>query len=149
MSPLATLNKIQIQQHHAIHAHLKFLINAVGKLDLSVSPNHIAEPKALKNHIALYRWSVNDFKKALQRDIELNKNSLPKGPLSKEILDAEKAIMRRFDEVLKFADKAMDSVRVREELNVILVKINLAVNSICDAILLVMAREELLNRIRK
>ena len=149
MPALVTKNNAQIQQHQAVHAHLKFLINAVGKLDLQSSPIHIAEPKQLKNHIALYRWALNDFKKAIHRDIELNKRSLPQGPLSKDILNASKEILRRFDDVIKLTEKAMDRVKIREELNVILVKINLVVNSICDAITLNMGKEEVLARISK
>ena len=141
MNTLVTKNSIQIQKHQAIHAHMRFLVNAVGRLDLK-SCLHIADSNSLKNRITLYRWSLLDFKEAIQRDTELHKRLFPGNLLSKEMLRVSHEILERINDAIALADDAFREKIMREELNVILVKINLAVNAICEAVKLNLTRED-------
>jgi hypothetical protein len=141
MNTLVTKNNIQIQKHQAIHAHMKYLINAVGRLDLQ-SCMHIAKSNSLKNRITLYRWSLFDFKEAIQRDTELHKRFFLYNPLLEDILRKNQEILEQIDDTLVLAENAFNGKLLREELNVILVKINLAVNAICESIKLNMTKEE-------
>jgi len=146
MTTLAIKNSVQTRQHQAIHAHIKFTISAVGKLDLQSCLPHIADSKSLKNRIALYRWSLCDLNKAMQRDTELNKLVFPGNPLLKSILKENQQILDQINGVITLSDTAADNKLIREELNVILVKINLAVNTICETIKLNILKEDVLTK---
>jgi hypothetical protein len=142
MTAVATKNSVQTRQHQAIHAHLKFLVSALGKLDLQSCQPRIADSKSLKNRIALYRWSLNDFKKAIQCDIELHDLVFPGNPLLKSILREYRQILEQINHALTSAENASNNKILREELNVILVKINLTVNAICETIKLNLIKED-------
>lgn len=144
MTIVAIKNGVQIRQHQAIHGHMKFTISAVGKLDLQSCLPHIADSKALKNRIALYRWSLNDLKEAVQRDTELNKLVFPGNHLLKSILRENQQILEQINSAIALSENAAVNKIMREELNVILVKINLAVNTICETIKLNMIKEDAL-----
>ncbi len=141
---MAIKNNTQIRKHQAIHGHMKFLINAVGKLDLQSCLPHIVESNSLKNRIALYRSSLYDLKEAIQRDIELDKLVFPGNPLLKNILKENQQILEQINNATMLAENALNNKMIREELNVILVKINLAVNTICETIKLNMIEEDVL-----
>jgi hypothetical protein len=141
MNTLVTKNKTQIQQHQAIHAHMKYLINAIGRLDIH-SCLHIADSNSLKNRITLYRWSLADFKEAIQRDAELHKRIFLGDNLPKDISRENQEVLEKITDTITLAEDAFNRKILREELNVILVKINLAVNTICESIKLNMTREE-------
>jgi hypothetical protein len=144
MAQIITKNSIHTRQHQAVHGHMKFLVDAVGKLDLQSCLPHIAESKSLKSRIALYRWSLNDFKKAIQLDTELDKKAFPDSPSLKGILRENQEILEQINNTLEIAEKAFKNKIMREELNVILVKINLSVNTICETIKLKMIKEDAL-----
>jgi hypothetical protein len=144
MATIITKNSIHTRQHLAIHGHMKFLISAVGKLDLQSSLEHIAESNSLKSRIALYRWSLNDFKKAIQCDTELDLKAFPDSPSLEGILRENQEILEKINNALDLAENAFENKIMREELNVILVKINLAVNTICETIELKIIKEEAL-----
>jgi hypothetical protein len=142
MTTLATKNSLQKRQHQAIHGHMKFTISAICKLDLQSSLPHIAKSKSLKNRIALYRWSLCDLKEAIQRDIEIDKQVFPGSPSLKAILREKQDILEQISNAITVAENAADNKLMREELNVILVKTNLAVNAICETIKLNMIKED-------
>jgi hypothetical protein len=144
MTTVAVKNSVQIRQHQAIHGHMKFTISAVGKLDLQSCLPHIADSKSLKNRIALYRWSLNDLKEAVIRDSELNKLVFPGNHLLKSILRENQQILAQINNIITLTGNTADNKIMREELNVILVKINLAVNTICETIKLNMVKEDAL-----
>jgi hypothetical protein len=144
MSTVAIKNSAQTRQHQAIHGHMKFTITAVGKLDLQSCLPHIADSKSLKHRIALYRWSLNDLKEAIQRDTELDKLVFPGNHLLKSILRENQKILEQINNAITLAENAAKDNIIREELNVILVKTNLAVNTICEAIKLNMNKEDAL-----
>jgi hypothetical protein len=141
MNPLVTKNKTQIKQHQAIHAHMKYLINAIGRLDIN-SCRRIADSKSLKNRVTLYRWSLLDFKEAIQRDTELHKRFFLDNLLLTDMLRKNQEILERINDAIVLAENAFSGKILREELNVILIKINLAVNAICESIKLNMTGEE-------
>jgi hypothetical protein len=142
MTTVAIKNNVQIRQHQAIHAHMRFTITAVGKLDLQSGLPHIADSKSLMNRIALYRWSLNDFKKAIQSDSELHKLVYPGNPLLKSISKENQQILAQINNALALAENAADPKILREELNVILVKISLVMNKMCETIKLNMIKED-------
>jgi hypothetical protein len=144
MTTVALKNNIQIRQHQAIHAHMRFTISAIGKLDLQTCLPHIADLKSLKNRIKLYGWSLNDLKEAVQRDTGLNKMVFPDNHVLKSLLRENQQVLERINHAITLAEKNADQKIMREELNVILVKINLAVNTICETIKLNMIKEDAL-----
>ena len=135
------------KQHHAVHGHIRYLVSAVGKLDLQSCVPHIAESGSLKNRIALYRWSLNDFKKAVQRDMELDGRAFSGSPSLKDILKENQEILQQINRALTLAENSLNTDILREELNVALVKINLAVNAICETVKLKMVKEDALAKI--
>ena len=64
----------------------------------------------------------------------------------KSILKENQEIIELINKVNKFAEIALNKNLMREELNVVLVKINLAVNSLCETIELKMVREDALTK---
>ena len=141
MNALVTKNNIQIQQRQAIHAHMRYLISAIGRLDIQLCL-HIADSNSLKNRITLYRWSLFDFREAIRRDIELHQRFFLDNLLLKDIISKNKEILEQINDAIVLAENAFCDKILREELNVILVKINLAVNKICESIKLNMIRED-------
>lgn len=142
-TPAAVKDSVLTRQHLAIHGHMKFTTSAVGKLDLQSMPG-IATSNALKERIALYRWSLLDLKEAVQRDFELNRQVFSAGPSLKAIARENRDILGKIIEAISIAEQIADSRILREELNVILVKVNLAVNAICEAVKLHLIKEEVL-----
>jgi hypothetical protein len=142
-----TNNPVFSKQHQAVHGHMRFIVNAVGQLDLRSCPVHIAESSALRQRIALYRRSLYDLQKALQRDDELNQQTFIGSHLLENIVKENQKILFSIGRTLVIAEKALNTSIIREELNVALVKINLAVNTICESINLKMIKEDTLARI--
>jgi hypothetical protein len=140
-------NPVFSKQHQAVHGHMRFIVNAVGQLDLRSCPLHIAESSALKQRIALYRRSLNDLDKALQRDTELNEQTFVGSNLLENIVKENQKIHHQIARTLDLAESALNKSVLREELNVALVKINLAVNTICESINLKMVKEDALARV--
>jgi hypothetical protein len=68
-------NPVFSKQHQAVHGHMRYIVNAVGQLDLQSCALHIAEFSSLIKRIALYRCSLHDLDKALLRDMELNEQT--------------------------------------------------------------------------
>jgi hypothetical protein len=142
MTTLAAKNDIYVKQHQVLHAHIKYLINAVGRLDLQSFPQHIADAKSIKNRITLYRWSITDFKEAIKRDIELHKAVFHNSPSLTSILNKNQDALEQIDKAAQLIEKSPVKGILREELNVLLVKTNLAVNTICEALTLNMNAED-------
>jgi hypothetical protein len=131
-----------VQHHQAIQAHLKFLIHSVGRLDPQSC--RIASSSALHNRIALYRWSLYDFKEAIQRHNELDKRIFQGSRAIERVTKENQAILEQITGTIALADSAVNNKVMREELNVFLVKITMALNKICETIDLHMAKEEAL-----
>jgi hypothetical protein len=130
-----------IQQHQSTQAHMKFLVNSVGRLDPQLC-REIADSTSLKNRIALYRWSLYDFKEAIQRNGELDKGIFANSPSIVGILEEHQRILEQINSAIVLAESAANSKASREELNVYLVKITIAVNKICEIIKIHMAKED-------
>jgi hypothetical protein len=130
-----------IQQHQSTQAHMKFLINAVGRLDPQ-SCREMASSAALRNRISLYRWSLYDFKEAIQRHNELDKRIFPDSRSAEGILKEHQGIMELIDSTIMLAENSANIDNSREQLNVYLVKITMAVNKVCETIELHMTKED-------
>jgi hypothetical protein len=146
MATLITKTNTQNLQHQAIHARMKYLVNAVGKFDLQTCLPHIADSKSLMNRIALYRWSLYDFKETIQRDNELDKLVFQGNSLLKSFIQENQEILEQISSAIIVAENVADDKIIREELNVILVKTNLAVNATCETIKLKMIKEDVLSK---
>ena len=144
MTTLALKNSFQIKQHQAVHAHMRFLISAVGKLDLQTCLPRIVESNSLRNRILLYCRSLSGLREAIQRDTELDKLVFSGNPSLRRILAENQEILAQINKLIKLAETASKNNILREELNVILVKINLAVNTICETVKLHMIKEDVL-----
>ena len=149
MTDVAVKNTVQIRQHQAIHAHMRFTITAVGKLDLKSCLPHIADSKSLKSRIALYRWSLDDLKKAIQRDNDLNQLVFSGEPFLKSLIKENHQILEQINSALVLAANAAVEKITREELNVILVKINLAVNALCETMKLNIVKQDAFSKSQK
>jgi hypothetical protein len=134
-----------VQQHQAVQAHMKFLINAVSRL-YSQSVQEMPDSTSLKNRITLYRWSLYDFKEAIQRHIELDKRIFLGGRSTEGILREHQGILEQINNAIELAENAADNKTSREALNVYLIKIIMAVNTICETIGLHMTKEDELVR---
>jgi hypothetical protein len=134
-----------VQQHQSTQAHLKFLIHSVGRLDPQLC-REIADATSLKNRIALYRWSLYDFKEAMQRHDELDRRIFEGRRSLAVILKEHQGILEQISSAIVLAESAVNNTMSREELNVYLVKTTLAVNKICETIELHLAREDELVR---
>jgi hypothetical protein len=130
-----------VQQHRATQAHLKFLIHAAGRLDPQLYQG-MADATSLKNRIALYRWSLYDFKEAMQRHEETDKRVFEGRRALTGILKEHQAIMDQISGAIALMESAINNTLFREELNVYLVKTTLSVNKICEMIEAHLAREE-------
>jgi hypothetical protein len=136
-----------IQQHQAVQAHMKFLLNAVGRLHTQ-SDQEMPDSRSLKNRIALYRWSLYDFKEAIQRQVELDERILLGSRSTEEISGEHRGILEQINNAIMLAENAVNNNTSREELNVYSIKIIEAVNSICETIELHIAKENELVRHR-
>jgi hypothetical protein len=134
-----------VQHHQSTQAHIKFLIHAVGRLDPQLY-REMADSNSLKNRIALYRWSLYDFKEAMQRHDELDKRIFEGRRSLEGILKEHQGILEQISSAIALAESSVNDTLIREELNVFLVKTTLAVNKICETIELHMAREDELLR---
>jgi hypothetical protein len=133
-----------IQQHQAVQAHMKFLIKAVGRL--YPQPNQeMPESTSLKNRIALYRWSLYDFKEAILRQIEMDERMFL-GRSTEGILIEHEGILQLINDAIVLAENAVNNKTSREELNVYTIKIIEAVNKICETLELHMTKEDELVR---
>jgi hypothetical protein len=130
-----------VRQHQSIQAHLKFLIHAVGKLDPQ-SCRGLAESDSLKNRIALYRWSLYDFRDAVKRHKESVKRIFQGNRSVERLLKEQEVILEKIESAIELAEYVAKNGLFREELNVYLVKIALAINKVCETIELHMAKEE-------
>jgi hypothetical protein len=131
----------RVQQHQSIHAHLRYLIHAVGKLDPQ-SCRGLAESSALANRIGLYRWSLYDFKEAVKRHDESDKRIFQGTRSIERFLKEHVVILEKIESALELAEYVAKNGMLREELNVYLVKIALAINTICEMIEKHIAKEE-------
>jgi hypothetical protein len=134
------------QQHQAVQAHMKFLIKAVGRLYPQAN-QEMPESTSLKNRIALYRWSLYDFKEAIQRHIELDERIFL-GRSTEGILIEHEGILGLISDAIVLAENAVNNKTSREELNVYTIKIIDAVSKICEALELHMTKEDELVRER-
>jgi hypothetical protein len=134
-----------IQQRQSTQAHMKFLVNSVGRLDPQ-SCREIADSTSLRNRIALYRWSLYDFKEAIQRHNELDKKIFTGSIPIEGTIKEHQAILEQILSAIVLAENAVNNKTSREELNVYLVKITIAVNQICETIELHMTKEDELVR---
>jgi hypothetical protein len=140
---------VLVQQHQSIQAHLKFLIHSVGRLDPQ-SCRGLAESAALTDRIALYRWSLYDFKEAMKRHNELDSRIFQDNRSIDRLLKEHEVILGKINNAIELADIVAKTKLFREELNVYLVKIALAINTICEAIELHTSKEdELIKQYKK
>jgi hypothetical protein len=134
-----------VQQHQSTLAHLKFLIHAVGKLDPQ-SCQGLADSTSLINRIALYRWSLYDFKQTVKRHNESDKRIFQGNRSIERSVKEHEGILEKIDGALELAEYVAKNITqkgmFREELNVYLVKIALAINTVCETIELHVTREE-------
>lgn len=136
-----------MQRHQAIQAHMKFLINAVSRL-YPQEYREMQDPTSLKNQIALFRWSLYDFKEAIQRQIELDERIFLGSCSMEGIISEHKGILEKINNAIVLAENAIRNKTFREELNVYLSKIIVAINEICATIELHMTKEDELVRQR-
>jgi hypothetical protein len=132
---------VLVQQHQSIHAHLRFLIHAVGRLDPQ-SCQGMADSSSLTNRIALYRWSLYDFKEAMKRHNESDKRIFQGNRSIERLLKEHQRILEKIDGAIELAEIVAKNGLFREELNVYLVKIALTINKVCETIELHMTKEE-------
>ena len=134
-----------VQQHQSTQAHIKFLIHSVGRLDPQLC-REMANATSIMNRIALYRWSLYDFKEAMQRHDELDRRIFRGRRSIEGIIKEHQGIMEQVSSAIVLAESAVNNSVSREELNVYLVKTTIAVNKICETIELHLAREDELLR---
>jgi hypothetical protein len=134
-----------VQEHQSTQAHIKFLIHAVGRLDPQ-SCQGIADSASLTNRIALYRWSLYDFKEAVKRHNESDKRIFQGNRSIERLLKEHEEVLEKIDSAIGLAELVVKNVGknrlLREELNVYLVKIALAINKVCETLELHIAKEE-------
>jgi hypothetical protein len=122
-----------IQRHQAILAHMNFLIKALSTL--SVQPSQSTTySTSLRDRIACYRWSLYDFKEAIQRQSELDECILPRNDQPKEILKEYQEIREQIDTAIELIEDAANNKVGQEELIIISRKVNEAVNIICKTL---------------
>jgi hypothetical protein len=122
-----------IQQHQAIQAHMKFLINSLSTLS---TPSNQDMPYSipLKDRIALYRWSLYDFKEAIQLQIELDDRIFLGTSSTEEILREHQGIREQINITIQLAENAVYHNISQEELNIYSLNIIKAVNKICESL---------------
>ena len=130
-----------IHQHQAVKTHMKFLINALSPL-YTQSDQEIPYSTLLKDRIALYRWSLYDFKEAIQRQIELDERIFLGERSMEEILRENQGILEQINNAIVLAENAVDNKTNQEELKTYSLNIIEAVNRICKTIELHMTKED-------
>jgi len=122
-----------IQQHQAIQAHMKFLINSLSTISTQ-SNQEVSYSMPLKDRIALYRWSLYDFREAIQLQIELDDRIFLGSSSTEEILREHQRIREQIDITIRLAENAVYHNISQEELNIYSLNIIEAVNKICESI---------------
>ena len=130
-----------IQQHQAIQAHMKFLINSLGTLSTQ-SNQEMPYSIPLKDRIALYRWSLYDFKEAIQRQIELDERIFLGSSSTEGILREHQGIREQINIAIGLAENAVYNKTSQDELKIYSLNIIEAVNRICELIEKHMAKED-------
>jgi len=130
-----------IQQHQAIQAHMKFLMKALSPLSMQ-SNQGIEQSTQLKDRIVLYRWSLYDFREAIQRQVELDNQIFLGSSSIEEILREHQTIRDQIDIVIGLAENTVFNEMSQEELNICSLKIIEAVNKICKSIEQHIAKED-------
>ena len=130
-----------IQQHQAIQAHMKFLINSLSTLSTQ-SNQEVSYSIPLKDRIALYRWSLYDFREAIQLQIELDDRIFLGSSSTEEILREHQRIREQIDIAIRLAENAVYHNISQEELNIYSLNIIEAVNKICESIEQHIAKED-------
>lgn len=132
-----------IQQHQAIQAHMKFLINSLSTLSTSTPSNQeVPYSIPLKDRIALYRWSLYDFREAIQLQIELDDRIFIGSSSIEEIFMDHQKIREQIDITIRLAENAVYHNISQEELNIYSLNIIEAVNKICESIGQHIAKED-------
>jgi hypothetical protein len=135
--------KNMIQRHQAIQAHMKFLINSLSTLSTSTQSNQeTTYSTPLKDRIALYRWSLYDFREAIQRQIELDERIFLGSSSTEGILREHQGIREQIDIVLGLSENAVYNKTSQEELKINSLNIIEAVNRICESIEKHIAKED-------
>jgi hemerythrin-like domain-containing protein len=122
-----------IQQHQAIQAHMKFLINSLSTLSTQ-SNQDMPYSIPLKDRIALYRWSLYDFKEAIQLQIELDDRIFLGTSSTEDILREHQGIREQINIMIQLAENAVYHNISQEELNIYSLNIIKAVNNICESL---------------
>ncbi len=130
-----------ILQHQAIHAHMKFLTQALSTLSLQ-SNQGIAKLTPLKDRIVLYHWSLYDFREAIQRQVELDDRIFLGSSSTEEILREHQKILEQIDMAIRLAENAVYNKISQAELIIYSLNIIEAVNKICDLIEQHIAKED-------
>jgi hypothetical protein len=130
-----------IQQHQAIQAHMKFLINSLSTISAQ-SNQEVPYSIPLKDRIALYRWSLYDFREAIQLQIELDDRIFLDSSSTEEILREHERIREQIDITIRLAENAVYHNISQEELNIYSLNIIKAVNKICESIEQHIAKED-------
>jgi len=132
-----------IQQHQAIQAHMRFLINSLSTLSTSTPSNQeVSYSIPLKDRIALYRWSLYDFREAIQLQIELDDRIFLGSSSTEDIFMDHQKIREQIDITIRLAENAVYHNISQEELNIYSLNIIKAVNKICESIEQHMAKED-------
>ncbi len=130
-----------IQQHQAIQAHMKFLIETLSTLSMQ-SNQGIEQLTPLKDRIVLYRWSLYDFREAIQRQVELDDQVFLGSSSIEEILREHQKIRDQIDIAIGLTENAISNRMSQEELNICSLNIIEAVNKICKSIEQHIAKED-------
>ena len=134
-------SKNLIQQHQAIQAHMKFLINSLSTLSTQTN-QEMPYSIPLKDRIALYRWSLYDFREAIQRQIELDERIFLGSSSTEGILREHQGIREQINIAIGLAENAVYHKINQEELNIYSLNIIEAVNKICESIEQHIAKED-------
>jgi hypothetical protein len=130
-----------VQQHQAIQAHMKFLVNSLSTI--STQPGQeVSYSIPLKDRIALYRWSLYDFSEAIQRQIELDERIFLGSGATEGILNEHQGIREQIKITIRLAENAVYNKTSQEELIIYSANIIEAVNRICESIEKHMAKED-------
>jgi hypothetical protein len=125
-----------MQEHVAIRAHMKFLINSLSSL-ATQSSQGTAQSTQLKDQITLYRWPLYDFREAIRRHIDLDERifeTLLGSTLVEDIMGEHETIQKQVDNAIWLAENAVYNKLRLEELDKCASDIREAVNRICELI---------------
>ncbi|OGO31231.1 MAG: hypothetical protein A2Z29_09335 [Chloroflexi bacterium RBG_16_56_11] len=136
-----------VQQHQAIHAHMRFLVKALTGISPSKTPE-TAYATPLQERIAVYRWSLYDFREAIQLQIELDERIFQGDRSNKDIAREHRAIREQIDRAICLVENVAYHKIDREDLKAVSQDITESVNKICKSLDRHMAREDALARKR-